>query len=211
MYKVIFSLLFTIFSFNLYAGEYFNNSSYEYISLLDYNHARDYHFSSSKNNKNIISYKEYENKISKEQDFPQYLEYNNLSFTKNNVTYYIFILTASSYDNLMRIQSNGESYITIWDNRNNKFNLIASNIIYAIYGASYYIENNNIIIESPMGLCETVFLKTTLSINDNLVYYNNIDLSFITAENKLKHNILYDIKRDKPILLNNKNGTSFNY
>lgn len=201
------------FSFNLYASEFFNPEKYS-SHILSLNEALNYHFSSANILKyNISSYDEYEKLLSSNSTLNLSLDYTTLDFSIGDYNYKVLLLVGTSNDTMMRPDGSGAGYITIWLQQNDKFKLIASNEIYSIYGVSLSFDEENQVIEidSPMGQCETVFFRTTLSIKNHQVYYNTVDISFLTTENTMKTNIIYSNKKDKPILLNNKNGLTFNY
>lgn len=206
-------LLCFLYSSSLYASEFFNPEKFS-SHVLPLNDAINYHFSSANISQyNITSYDEYEKLSASNNSLNLSLDYTTLDFSIGDYNYKVLLLVGTSNDTMMRPDGTGAGYITIWLQQNDKFKLIASNEIYSIYGVSLsFDEENQVIdIDSPMGQCETVFFRTTLSIVDNQVYYNTVDVSFLTTENTMKTNIIYDKSKDKPILLNNKNGLTFNY
>lgn len=121
------------------------------------------------------------------------------------------MLIGTSNDSLMRPDGKGAAYISIWKQQGDKYRLLAANEIYAIYGASLFFddESNMIVIDSPMGQCEVLFLKTSLFINDNNVYYKSIEKSTITPDNTMENETIFSSDNKVEYLLNKKNGLEF--
>lgn len=206
----LFCFFYSTFSF---ASDFFQPAKFSShtLSLQD---ALNYHFSSTNILKyNISSFDEYEKLLSSNNTLNLSLDYTTLDFSIGDYNYKVLLLVGTSNDTMMRPDGSGAGYITIWLQQGDKFKLIASNEIYAIYGVSlsFNDEKQLIEIDSPMGQCESVFFKTTLFINNNQVFYNSVDVSFITTENTMKTEIIYDKNKDNPILLNSKNGLTFEY
>lgn len=210
---VFFVLLISLFFNFSYASEFFMPEPFNNDNItLSYNEARNYHFSSANIKKyNISSYDEYSRIMEKENSLNLSLDYINLNFSSGKYNYSAFLLIGTSNDAMLRPDGKGAGYLTIWKQQGDKFTLIASNEIYAIYGASLFYddENNIVVIDSPMGQCEIVFLKTTFYIKNNDVYYNNIEMSNITADNTMDIKTIYNKNNGKPLLLNKYNGLSF--
>ena len=211
-FYVFFIILFSFFS--SYASEFFNPNKYAY-KTYNYYDALDYHFSSANIAAyNISSYKEYENALAGNSSLNLTFDFINTSFSIGDNNYMALLLIGTSNDSMMRPDGAGAGYITIWVQNGDKYSLVASNEIYAIYGASisFNDESNTLEIDSPMGQCEILFLKTSLLFSTNKVFYNNVIMTMITAENTMKDEVLYDRNSsDKKYLLNNKNGLDFLY
>ena len=207
-------ILFLFFSFiNCYASDFFapNIDTSNNISL-SYNQARDYHFKSSKPKKySISSYNDYTTLLDKDNSLNLSLDYLHLAFSAGNDNFVAFMLIGTSNDSLMRPDGKGAAYISIWKQQGDKYRLLAANEIYAIYGASLFFddESNILVIDSPMGQCEVLFLKTSLFIKDNNVYYKSIEKSTITPNNTMENETLFSSENKVEYLLNKKNGLEF--
>lgn len=207
-------ILFLFFSFsNCYASDFFapNIDTLNNI-ILSYNQARDYHFKSSNPKKySISSYNDYTTLLDKDNSLNLSLDYLHLAFSIGDDNFIAFMLIGTSNDSLMRPDGKGAAYISIWKQQGDKYRLLAANEIYAIYGASFFFddESNIIVIDSPMGQCEVLFLKTSLFIKDNNVYYKSIEKSTITPENTTANETLFSSENKVEYLLNKKNGLEF--
>lgn len=207
-------ILFLFFSFsNCYASDFFApNIDTSNNITLSYRQARDYHFKSSKPKKySISSYNDYSTLLDKDNSLNLSLDYLHLAFSAGDDNFVAFMLIGTSNDSLMRPDGKGASYISIWKQQGDKYRLLAANEIYAIYGASLFFddESNIIVIDSPMGQCEVLFLKTSLFIKDNNVYYKSIEKSTITPDNTMENEIIYSRGNQEGYLLNKKNGLDF--
>lgn len=207
-------LLFLFISFNpCFASDFFAPNTHGVSkTILSYNNARDFHFKSANIIKyNISSYDEYSNLLDSDSTLNLSLDYLHHSFSLGDDNYIVFMLIGTSNDSLMRPDGKGAAYITIWKQHGEKYIYLAANEIYAVYGASLFFddENNLIVVDSPMGQCEVLFLKTTFLIKDNIVYYNSIEKSTITPDNTLENEILYSRYDNVEYLLNKKNGLDF--
>lgn len=209
---IIILFLFISFS-NCYASDFFApNIDTSNNITLSYNQARDYHFKSSNQKKySILSYNDYTTLLDKDNSLNLSLDYLHLAFSIGDDNFVAFMLIGTSNDSLMRPDGKGAAYISIWKQQGDKYRLLAANEIYAIYGASLFFddESNIIVIDSPMGQCEVLFLKTSLFIKDNNVYYKSIEKSTITPDNTMENDILYSTDTNVEYLLNEKNGLDF--
>lgn len=209
---IIILFLFISFS-NCYASDFFApNIDTSNNITLSYNQARDYHFKSSNPKKySISSYNDYTTLLDKDNSLNLSLDYLHLAFSIGDDNFVAFMLIGTSNDNLMRPDGKGAAYISIWKQQGDKYRLLPANEIYAIYGASLFFddESNMIVIDSPMGQCEVLFLKTSLFINDNNVYYKSIEKSTITPNNTMENETLFSSDNKVEYLLNKKNGLEF--
>lgn len=195
------------------ASEFFTpNISALGYTASSFNNARNYHFYSAKPKKyNITSYEDYNALLEKDSSFNLSLDYLHYSFSIGDDNYAAFMLIGTSNDSLLRPDGKGAAYISIWVQQGEKFILLAANEIYGIYGASLFFDdkNSNLVIDSPMGQCEVMFLKTSLFIKDGSVYYKSIEKSTITPDNTLENEIIYIHSNENEYLLNKKNGLEF--
>lgn len=209
---IIILFLFISFS-NCYASDFFApNIDTSNNITLSYNQARDYHFKSSNPKKySISSYNDYTALLDKDNSLNLSLDYLHLAFSIGDDNFVAFMLIGTSNDSLMRPDGKGAAYISIWKQQGDKYRLLAANEIYAIYGASLFFddESNIIVIDSPMGQCEVLFLKTSLFIKDNNVYYKSIEKSTITPNNTMENETLFSSDNKVEYLLNKKNGLKF--
>lgn len=209
---IIILFLFISFS-NCYASDFFAPNIYTSNNItLSYSQARDYHFKSSNPKKySISSYNDYTTLLDKDNSLNLSLDYLHLAFSIGDDNFVAFMLIGTSNDSLMRPDGKGAAYISIWKQQGDKYMLLAANEIYAIYGASLFFddESNIIVIDSPMGQCEVLFLKTSLFIKDNNVYYKSIEKSTITPENTMENETLFSSDNKVEYLLNKKNGLEF--
>lgn len=212
--RYLFTLLFIFIFSTAYSSDFFMPKTFNSNNsiILSFDEARDYHFNSANIRKyNFSTYNEYNSYLEKNNSLNLTLDFLSLPFSIGDSNYTAFLLVGTNNDALLRPDGKGAGYLTIWKQQGNKFILLAANEIYSIYGVTMFFDDNsnNIVIDSPMGDCESVFFKTTFYIKNNKVYYNDIEISYITADNIMKYESVYNKDNNRAYLLNEKSGLTF--